>query len=204
LLARIGIGAAIFAAFLIADLMKKGRQSQRPREYLFALVAVAAAMAYGVINDQITVTISPEYFTWGKGVRGEAGSAGLRWQAVLLGLKATWTVGLLIGVALLLANNPMKTRPQLPYGRLYRLLPAILATAAACGALGGALGYGGWLSFLAADVARDDSFAFLHPRRFFCAWGIHSGGYIGGLIATAGAVVSILRQRKKFGSASHS
>ena len=184
----------IFAILAVVDLRKKGRQSQRWREYLFLATAVAVMMVYGVINDLITAGISWEYFHYGKGVDV---SGHMRLNAAIVGLKATWTGGLLVGAALLLANNPSRRWPQLPYSRLIRALCWIVASCAFLAVIGGVSGYRGWLSFLAPDVldlARDID---IRPRRFMCVLGIHLGGYVGGLLSTEAAVVWLILQRRR-------
>ena len=59
------------------------------------------------------------------------------------------------------------------------------------------MGYAGWLTRLSADfrvmVAQDE----WRPYRFMCVYGIHLGGYIGGLLAMVVAIVHIVRQRRR-------
>src|SRR4051812_27767308 len=118
LLTRIAAGVAIFAALAIHDLHKNRNRATRWREYAFLLICVLAAMTYGVINDQITSAISWEYFYYGKDLAAELGPAtppdprALHLAAAVVGIKATWSAGLLIGVAILLSNNPSKSLPQ--------------------------------------------------------------------------------------------
>ena len=113
---KIGAGLLFFAVLGLWDLIKNGREARRWREYAYLLCCVAAAMAYGVINDQVTVTISWEYFFYGKELEKVLGTlappdmAALRWQAVMVGLKATWVLGVVLGVAVLIANNPRKSQ----------------------------------------------------------------------------------------------
>src|SRR3954451_22383096 len=143
LFTRIAIGAAIFICLAIVDLRRNGRAATRWREYGVLLVAVAAAMLYGAINDQITAMISWEYFYYGKELHRVLGPATppdmnqLRWEAAKVGVRATWTAGLIFGVVLLIANNPLRGLPRLRYRELLRTLPIILAFAATLGALGG-------------------------------------------------------------------
>lgn len=168
------------------------------REYLFLLLACALAMTYGVINDRIASSISWEYFYFGKGLdqqlgpRVPPGTAALHWAACKVGLKATWSVGLLIGVALLLANNPKPQHRQLPYRTLFGVLLMILLASACFAAIGAWVGSRGWLSWTSADLRalqRDDLF---RPRRFLAVYGMNLGGYVGGSIAT---IIAILRLR---------
>jgi len=70
-------------------------------------LATLTSVLYGVVNDQITVTLSPEYFSVFK--RAQFGpaleAAGLsqspvRVQAVLVGALATWWFGCFLGAVL--------------------------------------------------------------------------------------------------------
>lgn len=196
---RVLLGTAIFLILALFDVYQHGREARRWREYLFLLGAVAAAMVYGVFNDQITSRISWEYFYYGKGLAPGLHAAPpvdprLYWQAAQVGMKATWTVGLLIGVALLLANNPGR-RTQLPYRHLVKYLAVIMLCAILAAAACGLLGYLGWPAYWSEDfrqMIRHDEF---RPRRFMCVYGIHLGGYIGGLLGTILVVALIQRRR---------
>jgi hypothetical protein len=203
LLARIGIGAAIFLLLAVVDLVRRGRRATRWREYLFLLAACGFGMAYGVINDRIASSISWEYFYYGKGLDEQLGPhvppdpAALRWAACKVGLKATWTVGLVVGVVLLLANNPKPGRPQLGYQTLLGILPIIFLVAACFAVIGGIIGSRGWLVWTSADLRgllRENLF---RPRRFLAVHGMNLGGYVGGVIATFIAAVRIRRRRAK-------
>src|SRR5207302_4965498 len=84
---RIGIGVLVFALFAAIDLRRHGRRATRWREYLFVLAAVAAALAYGIANDQFTSRLSWEYYYYGKGLDALLGPqtppdpARLSWEA---------------------------------------------------------------------------------------------------------------------------
>ncbi len=200
---RIAIGLCIFAALAIIDLHRHGRSATRWREYTVLLIAVFAAVVYGVLNDQITSRISWEYFYYGKELDKVLGSVvppdphALHLQAAKVGVEATWSAGLIFGVVLLLANNPLGNWPRLRNRELVKLLPLIILITAAAGVLLGELGYHGYLTFLQSDfvdMTRGDIF---HPRRFICAWGVHLGGYLGGLLGTALAATLILHRRRR-------
>jgi hypothetical protein len=198
---RVIAGISIFTVLAIVDLRRNGRAATRWREYGVLLAAVLVAMAYGVINDQITCTISPEYFLYGKEIDKIIGDAwppdmaALRWEAAKVGLKATWSAGLVFGVVLLLANNPFRGWPRLRNRELVRLLPLVVGCAAGLGFIGGVLGYYGFLLHASTDfemMMRADIF---RPRRFMCTWGVHLGGYLGGLMGTVVAVGIMIRRR---------
>ena len=202
LLVRVAVGVSIFAALAILDLRRNRTRATRWREYSFLLACVAAALLYGIVNDQITTTISWEYFAYGKGVAealpdAPPNSPAFRWEAAKIGMKATWSAGLLIGVALLIANNPRRDRPQLSYRRLVCRLLVIFAIAAITAAALGLAGYFGLLARFSEDfriMLEQDQW---RPRRFMAVFGIHLGGYLGGLVGTAAAIARILRARRK-------
>jgi heme/copper-type cytochrome/quinol oxidase subunit 2 len=149
---RIAIGVLIFLALAFWDYRRNRDQATRWREYLVLVACTLAAMAYGIVNDQITSTISWEYFYYGKGLEETLGPqlppdpVKLHLAAAVVGIQATWSAGLIIGVALLLANNPSKTLPRLPDIALLNQLPIIFLITAATAAIGAILGYTGRLT----------------------------------------------------------
>lgn len=200
---RVGIGLSIFAALAVWDLGRRGRAATRWKEYLFLAVVSAAAMAYGAVNDRIGCSISWEYFYYGKGLDRELGPhappdpADLQREARKIGLKASWSAGLIVGVVLLVANNPRRGRPQLRYRQLLLLLPPVLLATAAAASLGGWAGAQGWLAWTSRDLrmlAREDLF---RPQRFICVYGINLGSYVGALVGTAWATQWIIRRRRR-------
>ena len=199
---RIAIGAAIFALLAIVDFFRHGRDATRWREYLFLLIAVAGAMFYGFVNDWLASSISWEYFYYGKGLDRQLGPhvppdpAALRWAACEIGLKATWTAGLIVGVVLLIANNPRRDFKQLPYRTLLVLLPLIFLCAAIFAIAGAWIGMNGWLASTNSDIraiAHDNLF---RPRLFMAVYGLNLGGYAGGLLGAICAVWWIRRTRR--------
>jgi len=202
LMVRILIGACIFASLGAADLIRHRGKAQRWREYSVLLAAVALALVYGAVNDQITSRISWEYFYYGKELFRVLGPAtppdrgAMSWEAAKVGLKATWSAGLVFGVILLLANNPYHDLPRLRNRELLRPLLVIPCTAVCLGLLFGFLGYLGGLNWLSSDfqdMAHADVF---RPRRFMTTWGIHLGDYIGGAIGTAIASIRVITLRR--------
>jgi hypothetical protein len=205
LLARLLAGGTVLATLAIIDYHRHGPRATRWREYAFLLAVTAVTLAYGAINDQVTSAISWEYFYYGKGLSEVLGdrippdALALHLQAALVGLKATWSAGLLVGVALLLANNPARRRrplPQLPYPRLLATLPLIFTVTVITACLFAAAGYAGAFTLLSTDfheMLRRDEF---RPRRFMLVFGLHLGGYVGALLGTAAAVLRVRRDRR--------
>jgi hypothetical protein len=200
---RIAIGGATLSALALHDLVRNGRRATRWREYAFLVASMGLAMVYGIANDSLTSRISWEYFYYGKGLFETMGptvppdAAALALAAAKIGMKATWTAGAIIGVAILLANNPRRDRPQLGYRELLAMLPRMLLFVVPCAAMLGAAGYFGWLTWISSDfrgIVHDDLF---RPRRFLCVFGIHSGAYLGGVIGIIWAVRRVIRRRRE-------
>ncbi|MFP4054181.1 MAG: hypothetical protein ACLFV7_10005 [Phycisphaerae bacterium] len=196
---RIVAGVSIFAVLAAVELIRKGRDARRWKEYLFLLYAVCLAMAYGAINDLVTVSISWEYFYFGKNLAEEMGYlippdfAALRIEAVKIGLMASWTAGLMFGVAALFANNPRGDLPRLPTSTLVKLGLLPVAAAGVVAILSGLAGWHGMYDrFMPAgmDLIR-------HPRYFTAVWGAHLGAYFGGAGGMAAAVILILMRRRR-------
>ena len=116
-------------------------------------------------------------------------------MVIRMGSEATWTAGLICGVAILIANNPRKTTPQLPYRTLYRLLPLPAATAALFACLAGLAGYLGLFNPFFQFLFNPD--LNWRPRRFMSVWGAHLGGYIGAILGLLTLVVYVLIARRK-------
>ncbi len=199
---RILAGVGIFAALAVVDFIQHGRDARRWREYLFLVLCVVVAMLYGVANDEVTSRISWEYFYYGKelapiiGPRTPPNPAALDWQAARIGAAATWWAGLVIGVAILMANNPGHLHPQLPYMRLVARLPAIIGITALSAAILGLAGNRYWLNGASNFFQELAATNLWRPRHFMTVYGIHLGGYVGGAIATVFGVVGIIRERK--------
>lgn len=200
--ARIAAGVSIFAVLAIVDLRRRGKNATRWREYAFLLAVVGLAMSYGAVNDLITSRISWEYFVYGKnllailGPRVPPDPSALAGEAAKVGLKATWSAGLIIGAAMLVANNPRPGLPQLPYRRMLRLIGPVFTFCIMSAVVLGIAGYCGRLSWISEDfrqmVLRDE----FRPFRFLAVFGVHLGGYVGGIAGTIWAAIVIRRARK--------
>jgi hypothetical protein len=163
------------------------------------------AVAYGIVNDQITCRISWEYFYYGKDLAGILGPqtppdpGALSLQALGIGAAATWWAGLIVGAAMLITNNPSRRGPQLPYARLAARLPIVLAITAITAALFGLAGNDYLLNWTGADFQNIAELNLWRPHRFMTVYGIHLGGYVGGALAAIYAVSSIHHQRRSAG-----
>ncbi len=184
---RLGILVLLAAAVASIDWWWYRSRATRWREYSFLLAAGLLGGLFGIGNDHVTATISPEYFTMGKGLPpGES----FRFQVTLLGFQAGFGAGAVIGMSYLLANSGNR-RPNLPIRRLFLLawLPVVaaLVLTPVCS----------WIAYRFDPLRFTSLFdGILSPSeisRFRAVWGIHLGLYAGGLLGT---VLGVLRLRR--------
>lgn len=112
-----------------ASAAKSGRGASFAREMLsrealkIVLLAILTAMAYGIVMDQITIRVCPEYFTIAHPHILNTGSLTL--LALAWGVIATWWAGAIAGVAFAIAARAGKL-PKVTWRRFARPL-AVLA-----------------------------------------------------------------------------
>ncbi|MFO0554634.1 MAG: hypothetical protein U0271_40025 [Polyangiaceae bacterium] len=142
-------------------------------------VLLAGALVFGALGasfDQITVSLSPEYFTLGKGLAPE----GLRAAVAVMGFRAALPLGAaLAGVGLL---REARGRPW--RGFVVRTL-VVMSVAVALGALL-------MPRFDPFDVRRDSAgvLADVACDRYLRVWGMHAGAYVGVAVALALSLVT--------------
>jgi hypothetical protein len=197
---RLGALVVLFALIAWIDWRRKAAQATKWREYSFLLVAGLLGGLIGVAIDQVTATISPDYFVLGKGIpTGD----GFRLGVAGLGFQAGLVMGMVVGGIYLIANNPRPDRRSLRSMQLLRFaLPPVLASML--------------LVPLAAftvhcwdplNLARElsDLLSPTQTDHFLTVWGMHLGIYAGGILGTSlrryGNSTATGRDRR---SASHS
>jgi hypothetical protein len=171
-----------------------------PRGHLATILKVAGlgalvAGVYGAIHDQISYSISPEYFTKMKFYQFAYLDFGFppRVFASEIGFMATWWVGLLGGWFLGRAGLA-----DVPSPKRHRV------TATAFGIVGGAAVLGGCLGL--TWFRTDDSVSFgwakelsaagiENGRDFMAVAGLHNGGYCGAVVGLISAVVFVRSRR---------
>lgn len=171
---RLAFGLAVLGVLGIRDLVRNPDNPKRLKEYAFLFGVTLVVMGYGLAHDAVTFAISPRYY------REEKLLAVVDFfpDVAVLALQASWTAGLGVGLAILVANNPSKRAPQLPYKRLawFLLLPLT------CSPLVAAT-FGG----LARLVWQFDLKSTVHL--------IHIGTYAGAIVGTVAAALAIRRAR---------
>jgi hypothetical protein len=157
------------------------------RSLAIVWLCVAAAVAYGVVHDQVTARVCVEYFTIGHPPLVPTTNAtllGLAW-----GVVATWWAGLISGVPLAIAARASR-RPKLTARDLARSVARLLCVMAASALVTGTIGY-----MLAREglVWLDGPLAVLVPpdrhARFLADLWAHTAsyavGFFGGLVVCA-------------------
>lgn len=150
-------------------------------------LCILAAVAYGIVHDQITSRVCVEYFTIGHPPifgTDDPTLLGLGW-----GVIATWWMGLILGILLAAAARAGSREPFGPCDLVRpigRLLAVMFVSAAAFGTIGylaasaGLIGLNGPI----ADRVQADR----HPRFLADLWA-HSAsygvGFFGGLVVIA-------------------
>lgn len=156
---------------------------------LLALAALAAGL-FGALHNQVSYTVGPSYFTDLKFAQfripemlhGRVGAA-------LVGWRASWWMGLVIGVPAFGLGMLL-----LPAEALWRAGARAVLRVVLFAALGAALG------LISAPFLREQMHLVLprgvsDPEGFFRAGMMHNGAYLGGLAGLIAALWTIIRAR---------
>ena len=166
-------------------------------------MAVVIGGLYGIIHDQLTYTVSPEYYTKFKfyqfGLAEEGNEAHLphpRLAAARVGIMATWWMGAFIGFVLGLVGLWHATwRAMLRHTLMAFLLT--VGTALLTGLVG--LAYG-WL--VLGNQERAAFTAWFIPenvlafRNYVAVGSMHNFSYLGGLLGLLSGVIYTLKRRR--------
>src|SRR4051794_2393515 len=159
------------------------------------LLSVGAAMAYGIIHDQITVRMSLEYFSMAHPALFPTQSPTL--LALGWGVVATFWPSLIFGV-LLARTSQSEGLPPMPIAALVRPVFLLLMTMALSATLAGFLGFElarrsvittmlGWAEMI--PEGRQYGFA--------AAWFAHSASYLVGFVGGTALILRIWNQRHR-------
>ncbi len=172
------------------------------------LVSILAAVIYGILHDQVTARICVEYFTLGHPPVFNTADPTL--LAIGWGTIATWWVGAMLGVPLVLVAR-VGSWPKRDIQSLLRPIAILMIVNAICAAIAGTIGWvataGGWLrlpDFVAANIPPDKQIPFMADL-----WAHNSSyaiGFAGGIILLAFVVRSRIvagKANPSHGSAQH-
>jgi hypothetical protein len=152
---------------------------------IFVPVAVLAAGAFGAVHDQISFSVSSEYFTRFKFFQFQLldPSVPARLRVAIVGFLGSWwmgiPLGLLSGLAAFIHSNPDRMRRALALS-----LPVIIAFTLSC-ALAGLL-YG-FFETQSIELSRYSDWyipaGVQDLRHYLCVGYMHHAAYIGGALA---------------------
>ncbi len=171
-----------------------------PAGLLLLLLALPIAGAFGVVHDQISYTVSDEYFTKFKFIQFGLTDSYLpeRVKVGIVGFLASWWMGIPIG--LLIAPVALIHRTGTTVFRVGLASFAIAVSCTLLFALGG-LGYG-WFQTEHINLQNYEGWFLpqnlVSLRRFLCTGYMHNAAYLGGVagIPMAWAYHLVIRFRK--------
>jgi hypothetical protein len=160
-----------------------------------SLVGAVIAALYGIIHDQITYSISPEYFTRVKFAQFHYADFGLppRLLVAEIGVLATWWVGFIAGWFLARVTVPSRPPAKALRSSLHGF-GIIFASALLAGVVGYCVGlfpganseFATWRDFAAGRGVVD------LPNFVRVAY-LHNAGYLGALLGLIAALIDVRR-----------
>jgi len=167
---------------------------------LIIFIGIFAGSLYGILHDEFTYSISPEYYTKYKfpmfGLEYDTSMHDVRLLVAATGVNATWWVGLAAGLLFGLVSLIHKDWKAM-LGISLKAMQIMLTIAAAVGLIG--LGVG-WLTRRNAAYAApawDGINILADPEAFHMVGTMHNFSYIGGAIGIIVGVVYIIRKKRK-------
>ena len=159
-----------------------------------ALLAVACVMAgvYGMAHDQLSYTVSPEYFHHFKFDQfWIAPALHNRVGAAMVGWSATWWMGLLVGPPLILIG--LFIPDPLRYAvKTVKAFAAAIATAAVVGLVGLLVAKTNQMTYWQANSPLPDG---VNDKEAFLEVGmLHTASYLGGTVGLFIALIYLIHQ----------
>ncbi|KPE51871.1 hypothetical protein [Chryseobacterium indologenes] len=160
---------------------------------LIILISTLSAGVYGILHDQITYTISPEYYTLLKFQQFgfEDLNLKVRIKVGIIGFLAAWWVGLFLGIAyafISLFLDPEKVLKVTVTSILINICITLIS---------GILGYGFAVLFLSQENINWYIPAGTRDIRSFINVGsVHNFGYIGGVTGLAAGLLYQIKKAK--------
>ncbi|KAF2334274.1 hypothetical protein [Flavobacterium daemonense] len=161
--------------------------------FLIIISSILIAGIYGILHDQITYTISPEYYTLFKfeqfGIN-QWGVSNERIKAGIVGFLATWWVGYYLGIIYAFVSLFFKSKEILKItikSIFFNLLTALVF---------------GFLGFLWSFFFLDDKIDWYipantrHVQDFINVGSIHNFGYIGGVVGLFIGIYCLVKNAK--------
>jgi hypothetical protein len=182
-----------------AIMIPAGARSARMQKAKVILLSVGAAMAYGIIHDQITARLCIEYFTLAHPPLFPVTSPTV--LALCWGVAATLGVGLVLGVLPAQASQSPGL-PAMSVPSLYAPLLALIAVTAGAAVVAGYVGFAlSQHSVLLLTNLLPDAWVEALPRsqqdRFMAVWFAHGASYLFGVVGGAVLIFWIWNRRQR-------
>lgn len=179
---------ALVAGF---DYWRHPANATKLREYGFLTLSGLIGAAFGILNDQVTCTLSPAYFHYFKNVPY---GADFRLQVSAVGFEAGFFAGFFsYGIFLLL--NQRRKRP-VSYGRLLTMARYPITWAIGLGYTTGLLFYYFQFPWFADQITA--VVPAIEVANFLLVWGIHIGLYLGAVLGIGQGAILLSIGRKAF------
>jgi hypothetical protein len=158
-------------------------------------ISIVLAGFYGILHDQITYTISPEYFTKFKYIQFGFESAwfgGDRQTVAVIGFLATWWMGIIIGLGLGLTALVFKDHKAMAKA-IRKSIVLVVCSAVVAGVLG--FFYGRFvLTKTGVDWWLPGNL--VDRNAFITVGSIHNFSYLGGLLGLIAGIYYLVRLNK--------
>jgi hypothetical protein len=159
---------------------------------------------YGVLHDQLTYTISPEYYTKFKfyqfglmDIGNEAIFPNPRNEVSIVGFLATWWMGLPIGIVLALVGLVHSDSKKLFRATMGAIVVTIII-AFTTGLIG--LAYGKfYLADTGVNLWLPDNL--IDKKNFIAVGSMHNFSYLGGLTGLIAGIIYSVKQKIKYATA---
>ena len=161
---------------------------KRSLEILIASFVVV--ILFGIIHNQITIRLSPEFFTMVLPAHSWANGDNLTWLAIAWGITSTWWVGLIGGFVLTFFAR-IEDEPRIILSDLVR--PALIAIIVAI-LIEIMFGYW-WSSFFRIYNDFDSGLSEATYEGLYLVSGLHGMSYLAGGVAFAGLAIWIIIAR---------
>lgn len=167
---------------------------------LIILLTPIIAGFYGIIHDQITFSISNEYFTKFKFDQFGVGDAvPYRLGVSYVGWMATWWMGIPLGIILGLTGL-IHIDWKIMFKAYYKSLPSIIIVALLTGFCG--LVYGK-LFLIDKDLIWFIPDNLINRKQFIMVGSMHNFSYIGGLTGLITGIIYQVKIKRKTGAKNH-
>jgi hypothetical protein len=165
----------------------------------YAVIGALIAAVYGIVHDEVTYSISPEYFTKLKFAQFHYADFGLPRRVFVaeVGVLATWWVGFISGWFMARMAVP-RLEPEVCARKIWTGFAILFAIAVAGSLVGYTLGLKlPGAAYLGAWLANKKALGLDDLRSFVRVAYIHNSSYLGGLCGLVTALIYLRRGVRK-------